>query len=76
MILTNNNYFSKKANMEYMSVSQFKAFDKCEAAALAELKGEYVKPKTVSMLVGSYVDAYFEGSLDRKSTRLNSSHVT
>ena len=36
MILTNSNYFSKKANMEYMSVSQFKAFDKCEAAALAE----------------------------------------
>lgn len=65
MNLTNSNYFSRQANIEYMSVSQFKAFDKCEAAALAELKGEYIKPKTTSMLVGSYVDAYFEGSLDR-----------
>ena len=64
MILTNENYFSPEAQSEYMSVSQFKAFRKCEAAALAELEGGYFRPKTTALLVGSYVDAYFEGTLD------------
>ena len=64
MKLTKDNYFSPEANMEYMSVSQFKAFDKCEAAAMAELNGEWVREKTPALLVGSYVDAYFEGALD------------
>jgi hypothetical protein len=49
--------------MAYMGSSQYKAFEKCEAAALAEIRGEYVRPKTTALLVGSYVDAYFEGSL-------------
>lgn len=64
MILTNENYFSTEASMEYMSVSQFKAFESCEAAALAEAKGEYKREETTSLLVGKYVDAYFEGTLD------------
>ena len=64
MILTAENYFSKEANMEYMSASQFKAFGNCEAAALAELKGEYEREVTTSLLVGSYVDAHFEKTLD------------
>lgn len=64
MILTQRNYFSKKANLEYMSVSQFKAFEKCPAAALAEIKGKYKREKTTALLVGSYVDAYFEGTLN------------
>lgn len=64
MILTNENYYSKESNMEYMSVSQLKSFRKCEAATMAELKGEWVRPKTTALLVGSYVDAWFEGTLD------------
>lgn len=63
MILTNDNYYSNIANQEYMSVSQYKAFRKCEAAALAELRGEWVRPKTTALLVGSYVDSWFEGTL-------------
>lgn len=63
MDLTNANYYSREANAYYMSVSQYKAFDKCEAAAMAELRGEYVRPKTTALLVGSYVDAWFEGTL-------------
>ncbi len=62
--MTNNTYFSPKNQMKYMSASQFKAFLKCEAAALAELRGEYVRPQTTALLVGSYVDAYFEGTAD------------
>ena len=49
--------------MEYMSVSQFKAFEKCPASALAEIKGKYKREETTALLVGSYVDAYFEGTL-------------
>lgn len=64
MKLTNENYFSREAQTEYMGASQFKAFRKCEAAALAELEGRYVRPVSTALLVGSYVDAYFEGSLD------------
>ena len=64
MILTNENYFSSKSNMKYMSVSQYKSFIRCEAATMAELRGEWKRPKTTALLVGSYVDAWFEGTLD------------
>jgi hypothetical protein len=63
MILTNENYYSDKANQEYMSVSQYKSFRKCEAATMAELRGEWIRPKTTALLVGSYVDSWFEGTL-------------
>lgn len=45
MLLTQENYFSKEANQEYMSVSQFKAFAECEAQALhnIEVGGENEK---------------------------------
>jgi hypothetical protein len=64
MILTAENYHSSEANMEYMGASQFKAFMECEAGALAEAKGEHVQETTVSLLVGSYVDAHYEGTLN------------
>lgn len=65
MPLTNENYFSPENQMKYMGVSQFKAFEKCSASALAvEVEGEYVLPKKTALLVGSYVDAHFEGALD------------
>lgn len=63
MKLTQRNYFSKKATLEYMSVSQFKAFEKCQASALAEIKGKNEREETTALLVGSYVDAYFDGTL-------------
>ena len=52
MKLTNKNYYNAKANNEFMSVSQFKQFNKCEAMALAELKGEYERPKSKALLLG------------------------
>lgn len=63
MTLTNDNYYSNEANLQYMSVSQYKEFRKCEAAAMAQITGEWVKPKTTALLVGSYVDSWFEGTL-------------
>lgn len=64
MTLTNDNYYSLEANQKYMSVSQYKSFQKCEAMAMAELRGEWKCPETTALLVGSYVDAWFEGTLD------------
>lgn len=61
--LTKDNYHSKEADLDYFSVSQFKAFRACEAGALADLRGEYPKETTTALLVGSYVDAYFAGTL-------------
>ena len=62
MKLTSRNYYSKKANREFMSVSQFKSFQKCEAAAMAELREEYIPEKGRALLLGSYVDELLTGT--------------
>lgn len=64
MTLNEGNYYSPEANRENMSASQYKAFLRCEAAALAELNGEYERETSTALLVGSYVDAHFSGTLD------------
>ena len=64
MRLNEEKYFSAEAQNEYFSVSQFKAFAKCEAEAMAEISGQYEREPTTALLVGSYVDAHFEGTLD------------
>nr|DAG66082.1 MAG TPA: Putative exonuclease [Caudoviricetes sp.] len=63
-MLNNENYFSIENQMKYMGVSQFKSFEECQASALAEVTGNYQREQTTSLLVGSYVDAHFEGTLD------------
>ena len=65
MILTQDNYFSPEATRNYWSVSQFKAFDRCEAAGSAEARGEYSREMTDALLIGSYVDAHFAGEADK-----------
>lgn len=47
-----------------MSVSQFKAFEDCQAMAMAEIGGYFEREKTTALLVGSYVDSHFEGTVD------------
>lgn len=64
MKLNNDNYYSQKANQAYFSVSQVKDFLKCEAYAMAKLEGRWVEPPSTAMLIGSYVDSYFEGTLE------------
>ena len=63
--LTAANYYSKEANERYFSVSQYKTFLDCPARAMAEIRGEYKQPMTTALLVGSYVDSYFEGTLEQ-----------
>ena len=70
MQLSHENYFSKEAMTEYFSVSQYKDFcgtygqRGCEERALAKMNGDWQTEMTPALLVGSYVDAHFEGTLD------------
>lgn len=59
--LTKANYYSPEANQQYMSASFVKSMLRCEAATMAELTGEWKPPPSTALLVGSYVDSYFEG---------------
>ena len=60
MNLNKKNYYSQEANQEYMSVSQFKDFFKCEALALAKIDGFNEFTSNTALLVGNYVHSYFE----------------
>ena len=64
MTLTEGNYHSVDANKSYWSASIFKAFDKCEASGLAQVRGLYHQEESDALLIGSYVDAYFAGTMD------------
>lgn len=70
MELTNENYYSAEADKEYMSVSQYKSFagalgmKGCEFQAMQKLDGKYAEEKGTPLLVGGYVDAWVEGTLD------------
>lgn len=61
--VTATNYFDPEIEQVYMGATQFKNFLTCEAAALADIQGKYRTEPTTSMLVGSYVDAHFSGTL-------------
>lgn len=58
--VTPENYYSHEVGKEYFSASQVKAFLDCEARALAEINGEYERPTTPALLIGSFVDSWFE----------------
>lgn len=68
--LTNENYFSADASRDYMSVSQFKdligsqAKTTCEFSGVARIYNELPQKESTSLLIGSYIDSYFEGTLD------------
>lgn len=64
MELTNENYHSSEASMEYMGSSQYKAFKSCMQKELAKIKGEYVEESTEALLIGSYIDAYFSDEME------------
>ena len=65
MKLSESNYYSRQADLEYMSVSQFKSFMSCEARTMAKLNGEFLEEKSSALLFGSYVDSAIEGTLDK-----------
>lgn len=59
--LTKANYYSPEANRRYWSASFIKQMMICPAAAMA---GEEM-PQSTALLVGSYVDAFFEKKSDQ-----------
>ena len=62
--LCEENYFSLENEMKYTGSSQIKSFLKCEACALAKLKGEWIEETSKAMLVSSYIDEAVSGTLD------------
>lgn len=65
MELKEENYFSKEARMKYTGSSEIKDFLKCENCALAKIKGEFEEEKSKAMIVSSFIDEYFSGTLDK-----------
>ncbi len=71
MQLTSENYYSKEADKAYMSVSQFKDFAgtygklPCEYSAMEKMEERWEDEQSTALMVGSYVDAYFEGTLEK-----------
>lgn len=65
MKLSDNTYYGKEANQAFFSVSQYKDFCKCEAMAMAKIRGEFEQKQTKAMLIGTLADRWFEGTLDK-----------
>lgn len=61
MNLTAENYYSPEANKAYWSASFVKQMMDCPNRAMAELNGTYHRSSSTALLVGSFVDSYFEG---------------
>lgn len=74
MKLTQANYYGKKANREFFSVSQFKDFMKCPAMAMAKLNGEYAEGESRALLLGSYVDEMLTGTQKSQMEFLEENH--
>lgn len=65
--LTAENYYTLAMDQAYCSASQFLEFvgrplyPACEERAVAKYKGEYIQETTRAMLIGSILDALWEG---------------
>ena len=70
-ILNEETYYSPEANKRYLSFHQYISIagglliGGCEAKAMAELNGEWQDPTPEAFIVGGYVDAFFDNSLDK-----------
>lgn len=61
-VLTDDNYYSREADIHYMSCSQFQSFQSCEAATMARLRGDWEPSGSSDALFqGQYFHSYFEG---------------
>lgn len=70
-VLTADNYYTIEADRRFMSVHQYQnfagtlGFPGCEERAMAMLNGTYSEEPSEAMVVGSFVDAFFEGTLEQ-----------
>ena len=67
--ITKDNYYDVR---DVLSASIIKAFASCEAAALADLRGEYQRSTSTALLVGSYIDSALDS--DAELEKFLSSH--
>ena len=59
--INKDNYYDIKG---VLSASTIKSFETCEAAALAAIRGDYVRPSTTALLVGGYIDAALDSDAE------------
>lgn len=59
--INKDNYYDVR---DILSASTIKAFAACEAAALADLRGEYQRPASTALLVGSYIDSALDSDAE------------
>lgn len=59
--INKDNYYDVK---NVLSASTIKAFENCEAAALASYMGDYARPATTALLVGGYIDAALDSDAE------------
>lgn len=62
--LNNKNYFSKEHNWKYTGSSQIHDFLKCEACAMAKLRGEFEDEPSKAQVVSSYIDSVISNELE------------
>jgi len=63
MNLTKDNYYSHEADVAYMSVSQFEAFEDCELQAYRKyVLGKREEPSSDALLIGNYMHTKFESA--------------
>lgn len=67
--INKENYYDVK---DVLSASTIKAFESCEAAALAAYMGEYARPASTALLVGSYIDSALDS--DEELDKFRASH--
>ena len=60
MELTRENYYTPDVDWEYMSCSQYQAWNECEARELAILQGRWRPEEKEAFLVGNYFHTHFE----------------
>ena len=63
--ISKENYYTPEADLNTFSVSQYKLFKQCEAKALAKVKGIYRQADNEAFLLGKYIHAWSEGTLEQ-----------
>lgn len=64
MKLNSQNYFSKEADLEYISVSQYKSFRECQSKTMALLNSETDETTKESYLEGHLFETLIAGDID------------
>jgi hypothetical protein len=74
-MITAENYFSKENNFKHWGSTQYKTTAECESQGYALCNGLYEIEKTKSMMIGSYIDAHFEGTLAIFTANLDKMYI-